>query len=144
MTQFHGAWPALLTPHAGDGGVNVAALKQLTSHLLNQDVDGLYLCGSTEEGIFMSVTDRKQVVETVAEQVNGRVPLIVHIGSMVLSDATELALHARSAGANGISSIIPPNYNDLASTQTYFRAIAEAVPDLPLLPYLASISMQLS
>jgi len=136
MRTFHGAWPALATPFTADDQVNPTVLKELTEYLIDKGVEGLYVCGSTGEGIYMSVAERKLVTETVLEQVNGRIPVIVHIGCMVTSDAVELAQHAQAVGVDGISSIIPPRYSAIEGISTYFAKVAGAVPDLPFLPYL--------
>lgn len=141
MNKFHGAWPALLSPHNEDGSINVPALRKLVDYLMGQEVDGFYLCGSTGEGVYMPVADRKQVTETVIEQVSGRVPIITHIGAVATADAVELAKHARSAGVDAISSIIPPFYRTGPAAFAYMAAICDAVPDLPLLPYLIGLPM---
>lgn len=105
---FHGAWPALLTPTAPDGGVNVAMLREITEYMVGKGVGGIYLCGSTGEGVFMSVPERRQVTEAVMAQVAGRVPVIVHVGAVATRHAVALAEHARDAGADGVASILPP------------------------------------
>ena len=143
MNRFSGAWPALITPHTAAGEVNVDVLTALTEHLLAQGADGLYLCGSTGEGVYMPVAQRKLAVETVTAQVSGRVPVIAHIGALATADALELARHARDTGVQGISSIIPPFYRSGPAAKAYFSAIGDAVPDLPLLPYLIGLPMDL-
>lgn len=143
MNHFFGAWPALITPHAADGSVNVDVLMALTEHLLEQGAHGLYVCGSTGEGIYMPVAQRKLVVERVTAQVNGAAPVIAHIGALAMADALELARHAQAQGVQGISSIIPPFYRNGPAAKAYFAAIGEAVPDLPLLPYLIGLPMDL-
>jgi N-acetylneuraminate lyase len=55
---------------------------------------------------------------------------------MVLPDAVALARHAQAAGADGIASIIPPNYKSVASIVAYFTALGAAAPETPLLSYL--------
>lgn len=89
----------------------------------------------------MSVAARKIVAETVIQHVNGRVPIIVHVGTQSSPDAVELAAHAATLGADGISSIIPANYPNAQSAKHYFTKLAEAAPDLPLFPYLIGLSM---
>ena len=140
MRKFNGAWPALVTPFTSDNRVNVSVLKDLTDYLVDRNVGGFYLCGSTGQGIHMSVAERKLTAETVIEQLKGQKPVIVHVGSQVTSDAVELAQHAQAAGADGISSIIPAGYTDIASTCAYFSSVAKAVPSLPFLPYLFTSS----
>ncbi|MCD6290763.1 MAG: dihydrodipicolinate synthase family protein [Anaerolineae bacterium] len=136
MRTFHGVWPALVTPSGPDGSVNESALRDLVEYLLGKRVDGLFVCGTTGEGIFMSADDRRRTVEIVLDQVRGRVPIIVHVGSVSADDAAALARHARDAGAAAASSIIPPLYDDIASVYAYFAKVAGAVPDLPFLGYI--------
>lgn len=133
--KFSGAWPALVTPLDLEGKVNTSVIKDLIDYLLGKKIGGFYLCGATGQGIFLSVPERKLVLETVTRHLQYRVPVIVHTGSLVVSDAVELTRHASENGADGISSIIPPMYNG-DSVYPYFEAIANAAQGLPLLPYL--------
>ncbi len=134
--QFHGAWPALLTPSTQDGGVNVSALRDLSTHLLEKGIGGLYLCGSTGEGVFLSEPERRRVAEVVMDVVNDRVPVIVHVGTVATRHAVALAEHARDLGASGVASILPPFGRGLEEIYRHYEAIAAAVPDLPFYPYL--------
>ena len=136
MGTFHGVWPALVTPQHDNGAVNETVLRELIEYHLDKGVNGFYVGGSTGEGVFMPVYQRKIVAETVLSQVNGRVPVIVHAGTVALQDAIELATHARKQGAAGISSILPPYYDTVDIVFRYFKALAGSVPDLPFLPYL--------
>ncbi|MCD6291145.1 MAG: dihydrodipicolinate synthase family protein [Anaerolineae bacterium] len=136
MRPLHGVWPALLTPFTPDGRVNESVLRDLVEYLLEKRVDGFYVCGTTGEGIFMPVDDRRRVAEIVLDQVKDRVPVIVHVGSIAVGDAVTLARHAQEVGAAAVSSIIPPLYRDAASVYAYFSKVAEAVPDLPFLGYI--------
>lgn len=136
MQSLHGIMPALITPQAEDGSVNATVLRELIDYHIDKAVDGFYVCGSTGEGIYMSVADRKLVTEICAEHINGRVPFIVHTGTVAITDAIELAIHAQDHGAQAISSILPPTYRTSESIILYFKALAGAVPDLPFLPYL--------
>jgi len=136
MRTFSGTWAALATPFTTDDTVNVPVLRGLVEYLLGKGAGGFYVCGATGQGLFMSVEERKLVVETALDQVKGRVPVIVHIGCTGLRDAITLARHARQSGVAGVSSVLPPLYHDIRSLHAYFEAIASAVPELPLLPYL--------
>ncbi len=136
MSKFQGAWPALLTPFTADDQVNIPVLRRLVDYLIGKQIGGFYVCGSTGEGIYMSVDERKATTEAAIEQTNGRVPVIVHVGTMVTRDAVELARHAQAAGADGVASIIPPQFGNVDSIVDYYRALGDAAPDVPLLSYI--------
>ncbi len=133
---FHGAWPALVTPATTDGGVNIAVLCDLVDWLLEKKVDGLYLCGGTGEGLLLPPAERRAVVETVVAQVGGRVPTIVHVGSISTREAFALAAHAQDTGADGVSSVLPVYLGGLEASYRHYEAIAAAAPGLPFLPYI--------
>lgn len=136
MSQFQGAWPALVTPFTADDQVNLPVVRRLVDYLIAQGSGGLYVCGSTGEGIYMTVAERKQLLETVVEQVDRRIPVIAHVGAVAAPDAVALARHAQVAGADGVASIIPPLYTTVPSIVNYFTAIGAAAPELPLLTYI--------
>ena len=136
MQTFQGVWPALVTPAAADGGVSVPVLRDLVDYLLDKRVDGFYVCGSTGEGIFMPAAQRELALDTVLQQVRGRVPVIAHVGCVALGDALRLARHAAEAGAAGVSSILPPYYQDQRSLAGYFQALADVASGLPVLSYI--------
>ena len=134
--NFHGAWPALVTPATADGGVNMAVLNDLVDWLLEKKVDGLYLCGGTGEGLLLPPADRRAVVESVVAQVDGRIPTIVHVGSINTREAAALAAHAQQTGADGVSSVLPVYLGGGDASYRHFGAIAAAAPALPFFPYI--------
>lgn len=134
--SLHGAWPALITPATADGDVNLNAVRELVDYMLAKKVDGLYLCGGTGEGLLISAEGRRRVVETAIDQVGGRIPVIVHVGSISTSEAAALACHSQEQGADGVSSVLPVYLGGLEATYRHFGAIAAAAPDLPFFPYL--------
>ncbi|MCU0502910.1 MAG: dihydrodipicolinate synthase family protein, partial [Anaerolineae bacterium] len=108
MTQtFHGAWPALITPATAEGEVNYGVLRELTEYLIGKQIGGLYVCGSTGEGLQLSVEERVRVTDEVMAQVRGRIPIVVHVGAAATRDAVALARHAQRAGAAGFGSVLP-------------------------------------
>ena len=136
MFNFNGAWPALVTPFTANDKVNVGVLCELVEYLIDKRIGGFYVCGGTGEGLFMSPEERKLVTKTVVDQVNGRVPVIAHIGSMIVGDAIQLAEHAQEVGAAGISSVIPPMFQNSESLYTYFERVGAAAHNIPLLTYI--------
>lgn len=134
--HFSGVMPALLTPIREDGTVNRGVARSLTEWLLGQGAMGFYVCGSTGEGPLMTVNARKEMLETVIETVNHRVPVIAHIGSINTAEGVELTKHATAAGADGVSSV-PPNFYFTYGEEEikdYYRRLAENT-SLPFILY---------
>lgn len=136
MTSFNGFWPALLTPYTRDDQINTTVLRDLVEYHLAKQVTGLYICGSTGEGAFQSTEERLKIAETVFKQVNGRAPVIVHVGASAINEAILLARQAESLGAAGISSIVPPVVYNPAGIAPFLAKLAAAVPSTPFYPYL--------
>lgn len=136
MDIFRGIWPALVTPSNEDNTVNTDSLCALVDYLIDKNVDGFYVGGTTGEGIFMPLSQRKVLAETVLNHVNGRVPVMLHVGAISIDDAIDLAHHAREHGAVGVSSIIPPMYTSLDTIVPYYKQLAASVEDLPFLAYI--------
>jgi N-acetylneuraminate lyase len=141
---FSGVIPALLTPFSNQDRVDTAALCELTEYLLGCGMNGLYLCGSTGEGLLMTEEERCLVVDTVIEQVRGRAPVIVHVGAPATSVSERLARHAAQAGADAVASV-PPFYYAVGRTEIedHYRRIAQAA-GLPLYLYNIPSATQVS
>lgn len=133
--KFKGIWPALFTPVQEDGTLNVAELEKLIELMISQQLDGIYLLGSTGQGFLFSEEERKDIAAQTLRIVGGRLPVIVQVGAMNTEESIRLAKHAADHGADGISSVGPIYYG--ASSEmafTHYRRIAEAT-GLPFFPY---------
>lgn len=135
MSTFAGVWPALITPFTEDNRLNFPVLEQIVEYLLTKSVSGFYVAGTTGQGLFLSLDERKQLAAAVLQQVKGRVPVIVHVGAVAVVDAVELARHACDQGASGISGLLLPQYPDLTALVDYVETISTSVP-IPFLAYI--------
>ena len=133
--DFKGLWPAMFTPVNKSGEPAIDQLEKLVSLLISQGTDGLYILGSTGQGVLFTEEQRKKVATTVIEVANGRVPVIVQVGALTTDEAVRLAKHATEAGDDGVSSVAPIYYGATAPmTLEHYRKIATAT-DLPFFPY---------
>jgi N-acetylneuraminate lyase len=130
-----GIIPAVLTPFDAEGRFDAGAFERLLARLYAAGVHGVYLCGSTGEGMLQPVEQRKAVTEAALRYSPKDKQLIVHVGANTTAEALELARHAAGAGANMISSLPPlvGNYS-FAEIKAYYQQLA-AASKLPLLVY---------
>ncbi len=134
--KLSGIVTATVTPLAEDGQLNVQALSKLTHFLIEKGIHGLFPCGSTGEGILLTTDERKKVAEITVKETAGRIPVVIHTGSIQLKEAIELTAHARDTGADG-AALVPPYYftvDDKIILQ-FYSTIAEKVPGFPLYVY---------
>ena len=135
MKFIQGILPAAVTPLDTDGRFAPAVFERLLERLYDAGVHGVYVCGSTGEGMLQPSGQRQRIVETaVACTPRGR-HIVVHVGAASLEDALALSSHAAKAGAHAISSL-PPLSGQFGFSEVlrYYEALARA-SDLPLLVY---------
>lgn len=133
-TELNGILPALITPFDAEGRLNPTSCERLLERLYGAGVHGVYICGTTGEGLLQTVNQRKQVAESVLGASPKDRRVVVHVGAACLSDAVELARHAGRHGASAISSLPPAGPYSFEDIKAYYRALAECC-DLPLLIY---------
>lgn len=135
VSQIKGVIPAMLTPFNEKEELDLNRTRALTAKLLNEGVNGLYLTGSTGEGFLCTADERKLFVETVLEEVRGKIPVIVHVGAISTKVSEELARHAASVGADAVSSV-PPIYWKFQDDEiiAYYADLAQAA-GIPMIVY---------
>lgn len=130
-----GIVPAVVTPFDNDKKFNIKSYEKLSERLFDSGVHGIYLCGSTGEGMLQSLEQRKTVVEVAIKNKPKGKSLIVHIGANTTDDTIELAQHATKAGADMISSLPPLiGVYSYADIKIFYETLASAC-DAPLLVY---------
>lgn len=133
--NISGIMPALVTPYKKDGEVNLPELKKLVRTLLEDGAEGFYVCGSTGECFMLRDEERKSIMEAVTQEVNGRVPVIAHVGTIWADQAADLAKHAASCGVTAVSSV-PPFYYKFSFQEIvdYYKILSDST-DLPVVIY---------
>lgn len=135
IKEIKGVIPAMLSVFDEHEEVDVKRTEELVDFLLEKNIGGFYLTGSTGEGFLMTGEERKLVIETVVRRVAGRKPVIVHVGDIGTKKSIDLAKHAYEVGADAISSV-PPFYWKFSEQDIYdyYKDISEATP-LPMIVY---------
>ncbi len=105
-TDFKGIIPPMMTAFTQDGEIYEKGVREIVD-FITPHAQGLYPCGTYGSGPMMSISERKKVAEIVMDQVKGRVPVIVHVGTADTRNTVELARHAQQIGAAGVGAITP-------------------------------------
>jgi 4-hydroxy-tetrahydrodipicolinate synthase len=127
---------AMVTPFAADGQVDLDLAARLAAHLVSQGSDGLVICGTTGESPTLSWAEQHALFAAVKEAVGDRASLLAGSGSNCTAEAVEATQEAAKLGADG-ALVVVPYYNKppQEGLEAHFRAIAKAVPQLPLMLY---------
>ena len=134
-SRLSGCGTALVTPFDRRGELDEPALRGLVRWQIGEGVHFLAPCGSTGEAATLTPAEHRRVVEIVAEEANGRVPVMAGAGSNDTKRAIALSRDARSAGATHLLHVSPMyNKPPQRGLIAHFRAIAEAV-ELPIVVY---------
>lgn len=141
MSQLSGVLPAVVTPFYENGTFNAAAFEQLLERLYGAGVHGVYLCGSTGEGMLQSAAQRKAVAEIAVKNSPAGKQVIVHVGAATTDEAIDLAVHAGRVGAHAVSSLPPlvGSYS-FAEIKAFYEELAGAAEPPLLLYYFPEVS----
>jgi 4-hydroxy-tetrahydrodipicolinate synthase len=136
MTPITGSIVALVTPMHEDGSVDYPTLRKLIDWHITEGTDCIGVVGTTGESPTVNVQEHCEIIRVSVEQAKGRVPIMAGCGANSTAEAIELAKFAKSVGADCQLQVVP-YYNKPTQEGQYqhFKAIAEAVGDLPTVLY---------
>jgi dihydrodipicolinate synthase/N-acetylneuraminate lyase len=126
---------AAVTPLTDHGAtIDEAAIGPYVSFLESHGADGIFACGTTGEGILLSIDERRSAAEAFRTAVSG--VLVVHAGAQTTADTSALASHAADIGADAVAVIAPPYFPLGADELTaHFVTAARACAPLPFYCY---------
>ena len=100
VPRLAGLLPAAVTPLTVDGGgIDEAAVEALAEFYVDSGVDGIFVAGTTGEGLLLTLPERTTLARRFLESADGRVPVVVHAGAQTTSDTIALAENAAALGA---------------------------------------------
>lgn len=134
--KIKGLIAAVATPMTQQGEINYDAIGPYAEFLISRGLDGVFVCGTTGEGLLMTSGERKKVAEKWMEY-SDKLKILVHVGSTSYKIASDLAAHAESLGVTAISAMGPCFLQpDRAEELVEFnRKIAEKAPHTPYYYY---------
>jgi len=135
--KLGGVIPAMLTPFKrGGNAVDYDRAGELSLHLEKQGVDGLFVAGTTGEGMLMRLDERKKLLEVVVDAVGNRLNVVAQTGCLDTPGTIELTQHAAEAGAVAAGVVTPAFYGyDEAALYAHFKKVAGAASGFPIMLY---------
>ena len=138
--KFSGIFTALLTPFDKNNKINEKELERLVKFNLKKGVTGFYVGGSTAEAFFLSLDERKQIMEIVKDAAPEST-LIAHIGAQDERVARELGVYANKLSYDLISSVTPFYYKFIVDEiRNYYLRLCDASGMKMLMYYFPNFS----
>ena len=126
------------TPMHEDGAINLDVVERQAEGLVLTGVVGAFICGTTGEGVSLTVPERMALAQRWAQVTRGTsLKLIVHVGHNCLAEAQALAAHASEQGADGVAFMGTTFFKptDVASLVDLCAPVAAAGAPLPFYYY---------
>lgn len=136
MALFKGAGVAIVTPMHADGSVNYEKLEELLEYQISHSTDAIIICGTTGESSTLTHGEHLKTIKFAVDKAAKRIPVIAGTGSNSTETAIMMSKEAASYGADGLL-IVSPYYNKATQKGliAHYTAVAESVPDTPIIMY---------
>ncbi len=136
--KLGGVNPALVTPFTKEGELDLKAMEKLLKFVISQGVDGVVPCGSTGEFTYLSVEERKKLLEFVIEEtkkIDSKVKVIAGTGGSSTKEALEMTKFAEKRGADAVL-VCSPYYFKVSDRNLYnhYYCIAQET-SIPIIIY---------
>ena len=117
----------MVTPFNADGSIDFEALKKLTQFLIDNNVDYLVVQGTTGESPVLSASEKEQVLDTVIEVNQGKLPVVYGIGGNNTMAVAEQLKNFTRQDVDAILSV-SPYYNKPTQEGIFqhYKTITEA------------------
>src|SRR5690606_16972469 len=89
-----GILPAAVTPLDAEGRFRRDVFERLLGRLYAAGVDGVYVCGTTGEGMLQPAAQRREVAAAAVGLSPPGNRVVVHVGAPSTAEAVDLARHA--------------------------------------------------
>jgi len=126
---------ALITPFKEDGSVDYDSLLRLVEYQVQNGIDFLCVLGTTAETPTLTAEEKRKIKSLVIERVNGRVPILLGVGSNCTQTVIDTIKNDDMTGVDALL-IAVPYYNKPSQEGIYqhYKAIAQSTK-LPIVLY---------
>lgn len=137
VKPIEGIIAAPFTPMDKNGEINPPIISDYAKKLKKDGLSGVFICGTTGEGMLMTLEERKIITEEWIKFQQEDFKVIVHVGTTSVKQSRELAQHAQQIGAYGTSTMGPLFLKPtvIKPLVDFCAAVASAAPDIPFFYY---------
>ena len=144
---MRGLVAAVVTPMDAKGDLDLSVVPRVVDYLASKGITGIYIAGSTGEGMSLTDEERRGVAEAYVGAAKGRMKSFVQVGHNSLRASADLAGHAESIGADAVSAT-PTGYFKVSGEAELVEGllpIVEAAPKTPFyyyhIPFLSGVNL---
>ena len=129
QNRLRGIFTPNIVPLLADGEINEPELRRYVDWLIDHGVHGLYPNGSTGEFTRFTAEERRRIIEIMADQARGRVPILAGAAEANTKETIAACEHYHRLGCRAVA-IVSPFYYKLspAGVYAYFKEIADNTP----------------
>jgi len=110
MTNFRGAFTALVTPMTANGEIDYEGFRRLIKFQMEEGIDGILPLGTTGENPTLEEEEEDMLIEIAIKEAGGKIPVIVGAGSNDTKYMIKYVERAKKAGADA-ALVVTPYYN---------------------------------
>lgn len=135
---FQGIFPPIVTPLDSQECVDEGAFSKLIERVIAQGVHGLYLLGSTGEGVAFPLQQRQKAIEVAVAAVGGRIPIICGVMDSSTKRVLANVEMAESLGVQAVAAT-PPYYYPCSGNDELISFFGEVAANTGLPVFIYNI-----
>jgi len=134
MTEFSGAYTALITPMTESGKIDYDGFREFIKFQIAEGIDGILPLGTTGENPTLDEDEEDKLIKIAVKEAKGKVPVIVGAGSNDTKHMITYVQRAKKAGADA-ALVVTPYYNKPNDSGMLRHFEAAAKPGIPIIVY---------
>lgn len=136
MDDIRGMLLPLPTVFDATGQIDEPTLRQMIDYYVDAGINSMFVGGSMGQGMALTQDERKYLFDIAATQINGRIPMVAHVGTADPYTTIDLGTYAMKAGAAALAVVGPYYYSDRtpAELRAHMRMVGKALT-APILLY---------
>jgi len=134
MTDFRGAYTALVTPMTELGEIDYEGFRRLIKFQITEGIDGIVPLGTTGENPTLDEDEEDKLIEIAVKESAGKIKVIVGAGSNDTKHMVKYVERAKRFGADA-ALVVTPYYNKPNDSGMLRHFEAAAKPGIPIIVY---------